>query len=106
MAVNMASGLWLWVYHNKIPIYSIFCLRKGDYNSRSPSLVVFPPLFLTSAFSFAWILFRVLRNVRLKEKGRGPGSAGVLGTSMQGSGFGVSVPKIKIQNLFSGPFCV
>ena len=23
--------IWLWVYYNKIPIYSVFYLLKGDY---------------------------------------------------------------------------
>ena len=35
------DGIWLWVYYNKIPIYHIFYLLKGDYISTLFMEVVF-----------------------------------------------------------------
>ena len=28
---SLVRRMWLWVYYNKVPIYPIFYLRKGDY---------------------------------------------------------------------------
>ena len=35
--------IWLWVYYNKIPIYPIFYLLKGDYRLRVGDCVVGVP---------------------------------------------------------------
>ena len=31
--------IWLWVYYNKIPIYPIFYLLKGDYEPSTVNLI-------------------------------------------------------------------
>ena len=32
--------IWLWAYYNKIPIYPIFYLLKGNYNPNIYSIVI------------------------------------------------------------------
>ena len=34
----LVDRIWLWVYYNKIPIYPIFYLLKGDYTHKYPAL--------------------------------------------------------------------
>ena len=36
--------MWLWVYYDKIPIYSIFSLLKGDYMHLYVALRVTPSI--------------------------------------------------------------